>query len=115
MKVVSIDTAKHYKWGEKCDGWHLVKSAMLSVIQERVPSGCSEIRHFHQKSEQFFYILSGNAVIEADGVVHSLITGQGLHIPAKVPHQLKNTSSQDLVFVVTSVPPSHGDRIEAWA
>ncbi len=112
MKPVSIDNAEHFVWGEGCDGWHLVKSPVLSVIQERVPSNCYEVRHLHQKSEQFFYVLSGVATLEVDGVVHMLTEGQGLHVPANVPHQLKNDSSSDLVFVVTSTPPSHGDRVE---
>lgn len=112
MKVVSKDNVEHYVWGEGCDGWHLVRSPTLSVIQERVPGGCSEVRHLHQKSEQFFYVLSGIATLEVDGVVYKLTENQGLHIPAKVPHQLKNEGHEDLLFVVTSTPPSHGDRVE---
>jgi len=112
MKPVSIDNTEHFVWGEKCDGWHLVKSPALSVIQERVPCSCYEVRHLHQKSEQFFYVLSGIATIEVDGVVYMLTDGQGLHVPANVPHQLKNDGHEDLVFIVTSTPPSHGDRVE---
>jgi hypothetical protein len=37
MKPISTGTAPHYAWGAKCDGWHLVRSADLSVIQERMP------------------------------------------------------------------------------
>lgn len=112
MEKVSVENAEHYVWGDQCDGWHLVKSANLSVIQERVPSGCSEVRHRHEKSEQFFYVLSGVATLEVLGVSHTLMPNQGLHVPAGVPHQLRNESSEDLIFIVTSTPPSHGDRIE---
>ena len=112
MEKVSVENAEHYVWGEQCDGWHLVKSAKLSVIQERVPGGCSEIRHRHEKSEQFFYVLSGVATLEVAGVSHTLMPNQGLHVPAGEPHQLKNENSEDLIFIVTSTPPSHGDRIE---
>ena len=37
MPVVSAGTADHYVWGDGCDGWHLVASDRLSVIQERMP------------------------------------------------------------------------------
>ncbi|MDP6969130.1 MAG: cupin domain-containing protein, partial [Gammaproteobacteria bacterium] len=67
MAVISNKLAEHYTWGNHCDGWHLVKSPSLSVIQERVPSGCSETRHFHTKAEQFFFILSGVASMELEG------------------------------------------------
>ena len=61
--MISINNASHYKWGNKCDGWHLVKSENLSVIQERVPNGSGEVCHYHQKAEQFFY---GNHSPEGD-------------------------------------------------
>lgn len=110
--MVSIESAEHYHWGNGCDGWHLVKSASLSVIQECVPPGCEEVRHFHKKAEQFFFVLSGIATIEVDGVIHTLKQHQGLHVAAQMPHQLKNKSDDALVFTVTSTPPSHGDRVE---
>lgn len=113
MAVVSINNAEHYIWGEKCDGWHLAKSSGLSVIQERVPHGCSEVRHYHERSEQFFYVLSGVATIEVDGDTSQLAVGAGIHVPAGTPHQLSNQNAEDLVFLVTSTPPSHGDRVIA--
>ncbi|MEQ3624044.1 MAG: cupin domain-containing protein [Marinobacter sp.] len=110
--MISKESAEHYHWGNGCDGWHLVKSSNLSVIQERVPSGCGEIRHFHKHSEQFFFVLAGVASLEVNGETHTLRSHQGLHVKAKMPHQLKNEHSEDLVFTVTSTPPSHGDRVE---
>ena|SRR5690625_4002299 len=113
MEIVSTKNAEHYVWGDVCDGWHLVQSASLSVIQERVPPGGAEVRHSHMHAEQFFYVLSGVATIEASGQINCVQSGQGLHIPAGVPHQLSNAESQDLVFLVSSTPPSHGDRLDA--
>lgn len=110
MAVVSIKNAEQYFWGEKCDGWHLAKSSGLSVIQERVPYGCSEVRHYHERSEQFFYVLSGIATIEVDGDTFQLAVGTGIHVPAGTPHQLSNQHADNLMFLVTSTPPSHGDR-----
>jgi mannose-6-phosphate isomerase-like protein (cupin superfamily) len=112
MKVVSTENVEHYVWGDRCDGWHLLRSPTLSVIQERVPVGCGEVRHLHQKSEQFFYVLSGVATLEVDGIVHQLGANQGLHVQANIPHQLINEGQEDLVFIITSTPPSHGDRVE---
>ena len=112
MTIISNQSAEHYTWGNHCDGWHLVKTDSLSVIQERVPPGCSEVRHFHTKSEQFFFILSGVATMELDGEIFTIDSHQGIHIPAGAKHQLSNKHDNDLVFTVTSTPPSHGDRVE---
>jgi len=113
VETVSRENAEHYVWGGQCDGWHLVKTPDLSIIEENVPSGCSEVRHVHVRSGQFFYVLSGTATVEVDGHVHALHSNQGLYIPAGKPHQLCNRHGSDLMFIVVSAPPSHGDRVEA--
>ncbi|MCB1609860.1 MAG: cupin domain-containing protein [Xanthomonadales bacterium] len=110
MSVASIDSAPHYLWGQRCDGWHLLASPNLSVIQERVPHGASEVRHRHSRAEQFFYVLAGTATLEVDGEIHLLGANQGLHVPAGVPHCLSNRHPPTLEFLVISTPPSHGDR-----
>ncbi len=55
MKV-SKQNAEHYVWGGKCDGWHLVKKQNLSIIHERMPPHTKEVRHYHTKAHQFFFV-----------------------------------------------------------
>jgi mannose-6-phosphate isomerase-like protein (cupin superfamily) len=109
-KSVSKLTAEHYMWGTVCDGWHLVKNPQLSVIQERMPAGTAEARHFHHRAQQFFYVLAGKAVMEVDGRPIVLTAGEGIWIPSGTSHQLKNDSGDEVDFLVISQPPSHGDR-----
>jgi mannose-6-phosphate isomerase-like protein (cupin superfamily) len=111
--VRSIANAEHYSWGDACDGWHLVKTPELSVIQERMPPGTSEARHRHARSRQFFYVLRGEATFEREGEVVTLRAGEGLEVAPGAAHQLRNLSSATLEFVVVSQPPSHGDRSPA--
>ncbi|QHV93729.1 cupin domain-containing protein [Spirosoma endbachense] len=109
--TVSINNAEHYVWGDNCDGWHLVKSDSLSIIQERMPPGTSEVKHFHQKARQFFFVLSGEATLEIGDKTTRLTANEGVEIPPLVAHKMRNDSSSDLVFTVTSMPKSHGDRV----
>ena len=111
MAVISRKNGKHYVWGDNCDGWHLVASKNLSVIQERVPKGAAETCHFHNKAEQFFYVISGIATLEVAGVFHSIQPSEGFHVPAGVAHNLSNEYEADLEFLVISTPPGHGDRV----
>jgi len=111
MNVTSKDNAQHYRWGEVCDGWHLLKTDQLSVIQERVPPGAAEQRHYHQHSHQFFFVLSGQATIEVDEQIFTLGAQQGLSVAPRQAHRLRNDSDQDLIFIVVSAPKSHGDRV----
>ncbi|WNF22655.1 cupin domain-containing protein [Mesobacillus jeotgali] len=103
--------AKHYIWGDHCDGWYLVETNDLSIIQERMPPNTSEVRHFHQSSRQFFFILSGVATIEVNGGRVLLHPMEGIQIPPLAPHQIFNETEHDLEFNVTSQPNSKGDRI----
>jgi quercetin dioxygenase-like cupin family protein len=110
MSKITTGNARHYVWGEVCDGWHLLEGDDLSVIEERVPPGASEARHRHHCARQFFYVLEGEATLEVDGSAHVLHRGEGLHIPPGVAHQLRNESTGDTRFIVVSAPKSHGDR-----
>jgi mannose-6-phosphate isomerase-like protein (cupin superfamily) len=111
IDAIDRRTAQHYSWGNNCDGWHLVKTETVSIIEEKMPPGTSEVRHYHQKSNQFFYVLKGNLQIEVEGSEVTMNSGQGLHIKAGERHQVFNRSANDAEFLVISNPPSHGDRI----
>ena len=111
METASTENAEHYTWGGICDGWHLLKSGGLSVIQERVPPGGAEVRHYHGQAHQFFFVLSGEATLEIENEKVVLGPQQGLSVPPKVPHRLLNEAGQEVSFIVVSSPMSHGDRI----
>ena len=100
LVVVGKENAEHYSWGGVCDGWHLVKRDDLSVIHEKMPSGTSEVRHFHNRSRQFFYVLSGIATIEIDGERHNIEAFQGIEVAPGIPHQMMNQSQNDVEFLV---------------
>jgi mannose-6-phosphate isomerase-like protein (cupin superfamily) len=108
---VSPATAEHYHWGQGCDGWYLVRTPALSVIQERMPPGTAEEYHYHERAQQFFFVLSGTATFEVAGEYLRLEAGQGLHLPAGTPHRILNQTAADLHFTVTSQPMAHGDRV----
>jgi mannose-6-phosphate isomerase-like protein (cupin superfamily) len=113
-RTISTKTAEHYTWGgpqaTDCDGWHLVKTPDHSIIEERMPPGTREQRHLHRHARQFFHVLDGELVLEVESEEFILSVGEGLEIaPGKV-HQAINRSVTAVRFLVTSQPPSHGDR-----
>jgi mannose-6-phosphate isomerase-like protein (cupin superfamily) len=109
---VSRENAQHYRWGQDCDGWYLVKDKQLSVIEEFMPPGAAEIRHRHQHAQQFFYILTGEVLMEVNGETTLIRAGSGIRILPGTRHQIRNPSSDAVRFLVISQPPSHGDRID---
>jgi mannose-6-phosphate isomerase-like protein (cupin superfamily) len=109
--ITSTENAEHYTWGNQCDGWHLLRSNTLSVIQERMPPGAAERLHFHEHAQQVFYILSGTATFEVETELQTVSTGQSIHIPKTTKHRILNNEVTDLNFIVISEPKSHGDRV----
>jgi uncharacterized cupin superfamily protein len=83
------------------------------VIEERMPPGAREVRHWHARTRQFFYVLAGTLTLEVEGVTHRLPSRTGIELPQGTAHQAINDSGADVEFLVISEPPSHGDRREA--
>ena len=108
---VSRQTAKHYFWKEVCDGWHLVERDDLSVIAEKMPPNMAEDMHYHNKSRQFFYILSGQATMRFADREVVLDSGNGIEIEPGEAHQMNNCSDSEIEFIVVSMPKSHGDKV----
>lgn len=115
MKPVSTNNATHYTWGNHCDGWYLVRTPELHVIEEKMPPGTSETRHLHTRARQFFYVLEGELTMETAQEIFVLRSGEGLEIAPGEIHQAKNRSAGPTRFLVTSQPPSQGDRVEQTA
>jgi mannose-6-phosphate isomerase-like protein (cupin superfamily) len=116
-QIISIKSAEHYKWGGPqgitCDGWDLVKTPELSIIEELIPPGASEVRHSHVRTRQFFYVIEGELTLEVEDHESILRTGDGLEISPGQRHQAINRSDKPTRILVTSQPPSHGDRVLA--
>lgn len=110
VRPVQAARENHYTWGEVCDGWHLLRDANLSIIEERMPSGTREQRHFHTRARQFFYVLSGELTMEVAGEHYLLTAGHGLEISPGEPHQALNQAEREVRFLVVSQPPSREDR-----
>ena len=116
-RIIDTANAEHYKWGgltgTGCDGWHLVKTDGLSVIQELMPHGTKEERHFHTKSRQFFFVLEGELTLEVEHRDFVIAAGEGVEVSPGQAHQAMNRSGAPVRMLVTSQPPSHGDRTPA--
>ena len=101
----------HYLWGDNCDSWVLVNTEELSVKQESMPTGTKERLHFHEKAQQFFYILKGIATFYVDGKPQIVNASQGFIINAKTQHYIANETQNQLDFLVISQPTTNNDRI----
>lgn len=103
---------EHYTWGNNCDGWHLLKSNDLSIIQEVIPPNSGESEHYHNFAQQFFFILKGTASFEISGEAIQVEANNGIYIKAQTKHLIKNNYKEDLEFILISNPSTRGDRYD---
>jgi len=108
----SRSNAEHYTWGEGCDGYFLLKRTEMHVIEERMSPGTAEKAHRHERTRQLFYVLEGELTMRLERGDLKVEVGASLEIEPETVHQARNDSKQDVRFLVVSVPPSHGDRID---
>ena len=109
-ELISTTSAEHYSWGEGCDGWFLLKAAGMHVIEERMPVGTAEKRHYHERAEQLFYVLKGELTMRFAGRSLVVREREAVRVSSGEVHQALNEGLAAVEFLVVSCPPSHGDR-----
>lgn len=73
--------------------------------------GSEEQLHFHEHSDQFFYVLEGEAIFLLEGREWNLQANSSIFIRKKAAHKIMNRSLGILRFLVITYPDNAGDRI----
>lgn len=82
--------------------------ANQSLAEASLPAGCATERHYHQVSEEFYFILEGEGNMEVDGEEQPVGPGDAILIPPGAWHQI--TAAKDLRFLCCCAPPyAHED------
>ena len=104
--------SKSYNWGDGCTAWQFVNTPTMSVIRETMPPKSSETLHKHSRSQQFFFIIKGEALFELGGERYTIKENEGMHVKPNQVHRITNPTDQNLELLVISEPHSHADRID---
>ncbi len=110
--VTHKDIVKKYVWGQDCISWVLNNSPALSIKQELMPAGTKEQLHLHLHSNQYFFMLKGNATFFYDGQLVVVKESQGLLVENNKKHFIMNESDGIIEFLVISQPSTNQDRID---
>jgi mannose-6-phosphate isomerase-like protein (cupin superfamily) len=82
--------------------------ANQSLAEATIPARGATERHYHQLSEEFYYILEGTGIMEIDGQDREVRAGDAILIPSGKWHQI--TAHTDLRFLCCCAPPyAHED------
>ena len=79
-----------------------------SLAEARVPAGGATQRHYHELSEEFYFILEGRGSMEIDGESHAVGPGDAILIPPGAWHTI--AARENLRFLCCCSPPyAHED------
>lgn len=88
-----------------------------SLAEARLPPGASTTPHYHPRTEEIYYILSGTGRMYLERSKQDVGPGDAIAIPPGARHQITNTGGETLTFLCCCVPAyEHEDTIlvEGW-
>jgi mannose-6-phosphate isomerase-like protein (cupin superfamily) len=107
---VSKHNRSSFKWRETCDGWTLLATKDLHVMQQRMPPQTSDLLHTHKRTRQLYFVLEGEAEVDLETQRVKLRPGEAIQIEPRMPHRMANRSTHELEFLVISTNAPRGDR-----
>jgi len=78
-----------------------------SVAEIVIPPGGRSSTHYHQASEETYYIRKGNGLLILNDKPYPVTEGDAMLIEPGERHQIRNPSDVELVFIAVSAPPWH--------
>lgn len=78
-------------------------TAVSVWLGELAPGGGADA-HVHDGSEQIYVVLRGSVVVDAGDDVYDAGLHAAVHIPAGMPHAIRNTTQADAAVLVISSP-----------
>ena len=77
----------------------------LEHLQDRLPPGAATTPHYHPRTEEIYYILRGEGLMQIDHERRQVGPGDAIAIPPGCKHQITNTGTETLVFLCCCAPP----------
>lgn len=75
-----------------------------SLAEATLPPGAATQAHSHPNTEEIYYLLRGTGLMAIEGERRAVVPGEAIAIPAGLRHQIRNTGTEDLVFLCCCVP-----------
>lgn len=73
-----------------------------SLAEASLPAGGQTDRHYHKQSEEIYFMLDGQAIMEIDGDDRRVVPGDAILIPPGAWHQISAIS--DIRFLCCCAP-----------
>jgi mannose-6-phosphate isomerase-like protein (cupin superfamily) len=83
-----------------------------SLAEAKVEPGLTTLCHYHVRTEEIYYILSGVGHVRVGEELRDVAAGDAIAIPPGEIHQITNTGQETLVFLCSCSPGyEHEDTV----
>lgn len=83
-----------------------------SLAEARLPPGVGTVAHYHRRTEEIYYILSGTGQMRLGDAWRSVGPGDAIAIPPGAVHEIVNQGTEQLKFLCCCAPPyEHDDTV----
>lgn len=76
----------------------------MSLAEATLHPNKSTIEHYHEKSEEIYYILGGGGKIKVGEEIENVKEGDAVLISAETFHKIWNEGEEDLIFLCCCSP-----------
>ena len=109
MDIVNRDSVKAFTTKDTSTIREILAPRNSCLVQQSLAEatllpGALTQAHFHPRTEEIYYILSGSGLMAIEGETKRVAKGDGIAIPAGKRHQILNDGSDELVFLCCCVP-----------
>jgi mannose-6-phosphate isomerase-like protein (cupin superfamily) len=80
-----------------------------SLAEASLPPGSATQRHYHKATEEFYFILEGQGLMEINGDAQQVKPGDAILIPMGAWHQITATANTLRFLCCCSPPYQHED------
>lgn len=88
---------------------NLLDSNLCKVKQIVINPGQAPSYQYHHKREEVWIIVQGSGELLLNDELVNVKSGDIIHIPLLAKHQIKNTNSQDLIFIEVQLGEYFGE------
>ena len=83
-----------------------------SLAEATIPPGVTTRLHYHQQSEELYYVIAGQGLMTLATEQFDVKDGDTVCIPPQTHHCIKNTGEQDLRILCSCSPAyAHDDTV----
>ena len=114
MELQSLAAAQPFTTKDGSTIRELHHTAAQSLAEATLARGQATERHHHRASEEIYFVLAGEGVLEVGGDERRVAAGDAALIPPGAWHTIRNDRAGDLRFLCCCAPPyAHEDTFFA--